>query len=55
MQQLIRTKQAAKCFILLSDNSGTAGGVDPHSYLADTDPAVFLNTDPEPNPDFKTL
>ena len=29
--------------------------MDPHSYLADPDPAVFLNADPDPDPGGKMI
>ena len=28
--------------------NGLARAVDPHSFFADPDPAVFLNADPDP-------
>ena len=30
--------------------STQARAVDPHSFYADPDPAVFLNADPDPDP-----
>ena len=29
--------------------------VDPHSFFADSDPAVFLNADPDPQPQIAAL
>ena len=29
---------------------GISRAVDPHSFFADLDPAVFLNADPDPDP-----
>ena len=29
---------------------GEARAVDPHSFYADPDPAIFLNADPVPDP-----
>ena len=31
-------------------NSNHTRAVDPHSFYADPDPAVFLNADPDPDP-----
>ena len=37
-------------FLAQANISANSRAVDPHSFYADPDPAVFLNADPDPGP-----
>ena len=59
----MRTNHACHSKLLLTLSTTVLSGffisqtrvVDPYLFFADPDPAVFLNADPDPEPDLQNL